>query len=84
MNNFFISKYINSITLNNINDFAKKEGIFLTNNEDKIIYNYIKKYWKVFLYDNPDNIFNKLKCEVSNNTYNKIIEVYNKYKNKIN
>lgn len=84
MNNFFISKYINNITLNNINDFAKKEGIFLINNEDKIIYNYIKKYWKVFLYDNPDNIFNKLKHEISNNTYNKIIEVYNKYKNKIN
>lgn len=83
MNNFIIEKYINNITLNNINDFAKKEGIILKNNEDKIIYDYIKKYWKVFYYDNPSNLFKELKEKLSNETYNKIVELYNEYKNKI-
>lgn len=83
MNDFIIQKYIDNITLNNITDYAKKEGIFLKENEAKIIYEYLKKYWKVFYYDNPINLLNELKENLSKETYDKLLELYKMAKEKI-
>lgn len=83
MNDFLINKYINNITINNINEFTEKEGIFLKNEEALIINSYIKKYWKIFYYENPDNLFKELKLKLEPSTYKKIIELYYKYKKKI-
>lgn len=75
MNEFLVKKYV---TLNNINDFAKKEGISLTNEEANIIFNYAIKNWKSIYYKDHD--FSDVKGKINDKTYDKIIELYNKYK----
>ena len=84
MNDYIISKYINNITLNNINDFAKKEGILLKNDELNTINFYIKNHWKTFYYGNPENLFKELKEKLEEKTNNKVIELYNEYKKRLN
>ena len=83
MYEILIKKYINKLTLNDINNYAKQNNILLQNNEDKIIYDFIINNWKNIYYSKNINIFDNLKKQLSNNTYNKIIELYNIYKEKI-
>ena len=84
MNILLISKYINKLTKDDIKTFAYNKGILLEEYEINIIYFYIKKYYKEFLQGNDLLILNKLKKEISKNTYNHIINLYNEYKRKIN
>ncbi len=84
MNILLISKYINKLTKDDIKTFAYNKGILLEEYEIDIIYFYIKKYYKEFLQGNDLLILNKLKKEISKNTYNHIINLYNEYKRKIN
>ena len=84
MNILLISKYINKLTKDDIKTFAYNKGILLEEYEIDIIYFYIKKYYKEFLQGNDLLILNKQKKEISKNTYNHIINLYNEYKRKIN
>ncbi len=78
-----IKKYINKLTINDINNFAKQNNIILPTGEDKTIYDFIINNWKE-IYNSKDlSVFNEIKTKISNNTYNKIIELYNIYKEKI-
>ena len=78
--NFLIKEYIKKITEEDIYNFALKEGISLLNNEVKIIYVYIKNYWQVFLNEDSTFLFEELKEKVQPKTFDKLIELYNKYK----
>ncbi len=78
--NYFIREYIKKITEEDIYNFALKEGITLMENEEKIIYVYLKNYWQVFLNEDSTFLFEELKGKLSPKTYEKIIELYNKYK----
>jgi len=76
-----IINYINNkLTVNDINFFANKNNIILKDNEDKIIYSFIKKYYLDILNKN-DLVFKNL--NVSNETYKVCLTLYNTYKNKI-
>lgn len=77
-----ISNYINKLSVNDILSFASKNNIILSNNEANIIYNYIVENWYILLHNNPTPIFNKLKKEISNDTYNICIKLYNEYHQK--
>lgn len=78
--NFFIKEYIKKITEEDIYNYAKKEGIILLDHEVKIIYVYLKNYWEVFLNEDSTFLFEELKEKLEPKTYDKIIELYNKYK----
>lgn len=76
-----LENYINNnLTKQDIIKFSKKENVSLTEIELNIIYNYIKKDWLIIVKNDPTPIFNDLKTKLQPNTYNKIIELYNKYK----
>ena len=77
-----IDSYINKLNKNDINKFALKNNITLTNEEIEIIYNTIKNEWKILL-NNPNQVFSNLKSRISNNTYNNIIYFYNLYSKKL-
>lgn len=79
---FVIKELVDKLTEKDINNFAIKEGINLTNDELKIIYLYIKNYWQVFYKDDPITLFSELKEKLEPKTYLKITELYNKYKKK--
>lgn len=83
MNILLISKYINKLTKDDIKTFAYNKGIPIEEYEIDIIYSYIKKYYKEFLQGNDALILNNLKKEISENTYNHIINLYKEYKRKL-
>ena len=83
MNFLIISKYINKLAKDDINKFALSQNIKLTNDELNIIYNHIKNNYQTFLTKDPNIILNQVKTEVRAEVYNKIIELYNQYKDKI-
>ena len=83
MNDFILKSYVDKLSINHIKEYAKKNNIVLKNNEDEIIYDYIKKYYKEFLQGNDTLILNNLKKEISENTYNHIINLYKEYKRKL-
>ena len=82
MNRLLIYEYINRLRYEDIIKFCSYKGISVNDNEIDIIYKYIKNDYKRF-FNNPEEILNEIKSKVSNNTYLEIINLYNKYKNKI-
>lgn len=79
---FIIRDYVDKMTENDINNFALKESINLTDDERRTIYMYIKNYWRVFLKEDPTYLFEELKEKLSPSVYQKTLELYNKYKRK--
>ena len=79
-----IKEYINSIDEYTINKYAKINNINLDENETKIIYLYIKNYWKTFLKEDPTELFIELEDQIKKENLDKIKELYTKYKKKIN
>ena len=80
--NLLIKEYIKNLTEEDINNFALKEGIKLLDSETKTIYLYLKNYWEVFLKEDSTYLFEELKESLRKETYDKLIELYNKYKKK--
>lgn len=77
----FIKEFVKNMQESDIYNYAlKKENITLTDNEVKTIYMYIKNYWQVFYKGDPTSLFEELKDMVEPKTYDKLIELYNKYK----
>lgn len=79
MNKLIIYKYIDRIRKIDIMNYGIKEGIELNDEEINLIYFYIKNRYMDF-FNNPDDIFREIEGNVRDNVYNKIIELYNKYK----
>ncbi len=78
--NYFLKEYINSLTEKDIYNYGLKEGITLTDDEVKTIYLYIKNYWETLIKDDSTFIFEELKEKLSPKAYQKVIELFNKYK----
>ena len=81
MHNLII-KYINNLTIDDINNFAIKEGVKLTDKEVRYLYIFIKNDYHLFL-NNP-NSFNidDYQDRFTKENYPKIKEVFLKYFNK--
>lgn len=75
-----IEHYINKLTKEDIIDFSIKNDIILNNDELIYLYKIIKEKYKILL-NGDTSIFNEIKDNININAYNKIIELYNKYKN---
>lgn len=78
-----IQGYLKRLSLNDINNFANKNNIPLKPGEDKIIYEFIMKYWKEVYKGDANKVFNELKNHLSPNTFNNIMMLYNQFKDKI-
>ena len=79
MNRLLITEYIKKLTKEDILRYGIKQDIILTKDELNLIYNYVKnRYQDIF--NNPLEITNEIKDKVRNNVYNKILELYDKYK----
>lgn len=75
-----IEKYINNLEIDSIIKYGKKEGIVISGKDAKTIYDVIKNKWRFILHNDPSDIFNDLKTKLEVSTYNKMIELYKKYK----
>ena len=83
MNKYFIKKYIDKLTKQDIMNYATSKEIYLSKEEIDIIYNTIKTKWIDFINGNQSQILEELKPHISQKTYQEIINIYTKYKNKI-
>ena len=77
-----IKEYLKRLSLKDINDFANKNNIILKDGEDKKIYNFIMNNWKD-VYNGNTSVFSKLKENVSEETFNSAISLYNEFKDKV-
>ena len=82
MHEFLIKNYITKLSKKEINDFSKKQGIELNDEELKLIEDYIKKDWRTIIYGNPRPILDNLKQKLEQPKYQKIENLYREFKNK--
>ena len=82
MNRLIIYEYINKLKYEDIVSFCNYKGINVSKNEIDIIYDYIKHDYKRFFND-PMGVLNEVKVKVSDNTFNEIMILYDKYKGMI-
>lgn len=78
MKELIIKSYIKNLSKQDIINYSLKNNINLTNYELDYIYNNIKYNYEDIL-SNPTLYLNEIKNNVSNNTYNKIYELYTTY-----
>lgn len=83
MNHIFISNYIKKLTKQDVINFSIKQNIHLSDKELDTIYFYIKNKYKDFLNGNHESLLLEIKPKLSINTYSKILEFYELYKNKL-
>ena len=84
MNIYLLEKYIDKITKEDINNFALSKGVMVSEHDLDVIYNYVKRDYKTFVYGNQRAILDKLKEEVELGTYNQIELLFLQYKDKFN
>lgn len=77
-----IGQYVNKLTLTEIKEFAKSNGIIINNDVAKIIYKYIKSDWHTIVYGNARPILDEIKKQIDLDTYLKIENLYVDFKQK--
>ena len=80
MNNL-LKKYINSLTIDKLNELLIKNDIYLNNNELSILLNLIKDNFNDILI-NDIKYLKILKDKMDIENYNKIENLFNYYKNR--
>ena len=78
-----IKEYLKKLTINDIDNFALKNNITLKYGENKIIYDFIKQRWMEVYNGNTKDAFSYLKNNISKETYDFIMKLYNEFVNKI-
>ena len=79
MNKKVLEQYINRIKKEDIVRYGIKEGIIIKPNELDLIYDYIKNDYERMI-DKPRDIIIEIKDKISNKLYQKLLELYDKYK----
>ena len=77
-----IQKHIQKLTIQDIYDFASKNGIQLNEQEASIIYKQIKENWEKLIFHDHMPILLKFKSSLEKETYEKALELIVLYKDK--
>ena len=83
MNKLIIINYIKKLSKDDIIKYAKNNSIPLTDDEVQVIYYYIKNRYNDFFEGHELELLEEIKYKVKAATYNKIVELYLKYKDKL-
>ena len=68
--------------MEDIDNFAKKNGATLSQKELELIYKYVKNDWKTIIFGNSDKIFSDLKVNLTPKNYEIALSLFNLYKQK--
>ncbi len=79
--NSLINGYVKKLTIDNINDFAQKNNINLNKKELNVLLEVVKNHYQEILNGN-DTIKDYLKEHLTKENYDKVITLYNEYKEK--
>ncbi len=78
-----LKNYIDKLSKEDIIKYIENNNYSVSNKEIDTIYYYIKNYWEDF-YNDKEEVWKKLKNDVSGNTYLEIMTLFQKYKKYIN
>lgn len=79
-----IKKYAKSLTPDQVKEYALKEGIEVSNEEASLFVNVVQTRLDEMLEGNALEVLNEYKSELSTSSYNKLLELYDKYKKFLN
>lgn len=77
-----IINYAKNMSIEDMNNFIKKNNINITEEDKLTIFTHIKSYYNVFFND-PIKYIKMLKEKIDDNIYYEIMALYDKYKNKL-
>ena len=77
-----IINYAKKMTIEDLDNYIKKNNITISEEDKQTIYNHIKEYYKVF-FNNPIKYIKMLKGKVKDEIYYNILMLYDKYKDLI-
>lgn len=83
MNKLILYQYINKIKKEDIVKFGIKEGIIINKEDSNLIYNYIKFDYERII-NKPEEVLIEIKDKVSDKVYQKLLILYDKYKDMLN
>ena len=83
INKSVVYNYIKNIKKEDIYNYGIKQGIEISNNDIDIIYDYINNRYDDIIND-IERIFLEVKDKLNIKTYDKLLELYDKYKYIIN
>lgn len=75
-----LRNYVEKLKKEDVIKYIENNNYRVSDKEIDTIYFYIKNYWEDF-FDNKEDVWKKLKNDVSDNTYIDIMKLFNKYKN---
>lgn len=76
-----VRKYVNTITIKDLEKYANEYKLQYTQDELLIIYNFIKYYYNDLLNENI-KVFETIKDKINPNLYKKLLDLYIDYKNR--
>ena len=77
-----IEQYVSRMTINDVSNFAVKNGVNLNQDEVEMLYNKIVNNWKTIVFGNPRGLLDELKEKLDLQTYQKIENLYIYFKDK--
>lgn len=76
-----VRKYIDKLTINDLEVFAKNNNITYTNDELIIVYQFIKYHYNDLL-DQNIKVFEEIRNKINPNLYKRLLNLYIDYKQK--
>lgn len=77
--NFIIKNYMDKLSIQDLNEFAMKNDVYLSKNELEFTYKFVKKNYQKILSNFKDFDFSKYKNNYTNENYLKITKLLDKY-----
>lgn len=71
-----IKNYINNLEIHDVKAFLFSKEIDASDDEIRIIFEYIKRDWETIIYKDASTIFKELEQKLSNKTYISLIILY--------
>ncbi len=80
MNKSLIKSYVSNLTTDSVIEYGKKEGIDVSISEADIFVSTVKENIDYILDGHALEVIESKKEEISESSYNKLLELYDKYK----
>ena len=80
MNKNIIKTYALNLNAKDVKDYALKEGINITDEEANLFISNIKEHADEILDGHGLEVIESIKDRISSESYNKLLELFNKYK----
>lgn len=80
MNKLIIINYIKKLTKQDVYKYCINNKIPITDEEVDVIFYYVKNKYNMFLDGYHTELLEEIKYQIKSATYNKILELYAKYK----